>query len=87
MIIKLFGVLDLFAALVLFLLGFGIWKTLGIIFGVYLILKGLVFLSFVSMVDILTGVLMILAGSGNYINFSWVFIFWLVQKGFVSLYS
>jgi len=87
MIVKLFGLLDILSAVFLFLMKFGTGEVIGMMLGIYLILKGLIFFSFVGVVDVFTGILMVIAGTGNYIVFSWIMIFWLVQKGFVSLYG
>lgn len=87
MIVRLLGLLDITAALVLFLMKFGVGETFGILFGIYLILKGLIFFSLVGIIDTVVGIFLILGGLGNYIGFSWIFVFWLIQKGFVSLYS
>ena len=87
MLIKLFGLLDILAALTLFLMRFGTFESLGIILGLYLIIKGLIFFSFVSLIDIIAGIFLMLGGLGNYIGFSWIFILWLIQKGFISFYG
>ena len=87
MLIKLFGILDLLSALILFLMGYGLGKQFGLVFGLYLIIKSLIFFGWISLVDITAGTFMIFAGLGNYLPFSWLFVFWLLQKGAFSLYS
>lgn len=59
--IKLFGILDIAASILLFLAAFNIllpWQ-LYFAFGIYLALKGIIFIkSFISIVDIACGILL-----------------------------
>ena len=60
--IKLFGLLDILTAISLVLLYFGFFKTIGVVFAIYLLLKGLLFLkSVVSILDIISGIFILLA--------------------------
>lgn len=88
MIVQLLGLVDLFAGVLLFLLRFDLLSTLGVVVGIYLILKGVVFLSnVVSLMDLLAGIVMILASQGYFFIFTWIFVLWLLQKGFFSLFA
>ena len=88
MIVRLLGFLDFFSGLLLLILQFHHWTALGLWFGLYLLVKGIVFISnVVSMMDILAGIMMILAAGGYTFPFTWVFVLWLLQKGFFSLFS
>ncbi|QQG39148.1 MAG: hypothetical protein HYS32_01680 [Candidatus Woesearchaeota archaeon] len=88
-LLKLYGLLDILAALSLLLLYFDIGKILGVIFSIYLILKSLPFLpDLVSFLDLICGFYIALV----VLNFSFfgvtiIAILWLSQKGLVSLFS
>ena len=82
--IILLGILDLVAALMFVLLYFGVLTFLGWIFGVYLIVKGIYYFSWMGALDILSGVLMILGVFGIWNFFSLFAFIWLVQKGVFS---
>ena len=88
MIIKLFGILDIIAAILLIVLKYHVGETLALFFAVYLILKGLVFFGGINtFFDLTAGVLLILAAQGIYSLFYWIVILWLFQKGIISLVS
>ena len=88
MILKLFGLLDLLAGIVLILLKWSIGINLGWFLAVYLIIKALIFFSIIaSVLDFASAVFIILAINGTYLNVTWVFVLWLSQKGLVSLFS
>ena len=85
--IQIFGVIDLLAALSFLLLKFNV-KFIPIIFAVYLIVKGLIFFtSIVSWVDVVCGILMLIAFYFGFSNFMWIAVLWIAQKGFFSLVS
>lgn len=84
MLLKLLGMLDLAAAIILILLNWSIGINIGWFFSIYLILKGIVFWSLASLLDILSGILMILAIFGYYSIFTWLAVVWLAQKFFFS---
>ena len=84
---KLLGLLDATAAIALFIMKFDVGLTLGLIFGVYLLIKGVIFFSAASIVDITAGILMLFAYSGSYMPLNWIFSIWLLQKAFFSMYS
>lgn len=87
MILKIFGFLDIFAALLLFLLKFGIGKNLIFIIAVLLILKAFLFFSPVmTILDIAAALVMVLAYFDVYsMVISLLFALWLLQKGFFSM--
>ncbi len=89
MILKIFGFLDMFAALLLFLLKFGIGKSFVFIIVILLILKSLLFFSPVmTVLDIVATFVMVLAYFDIYSTvISLLFALWLLQKGFFSLLS
>lgn len=87
MIMFLLGIVDLLAALSFLLYK---WDILffPLFFAIYLIVKGLLFLnSITSIIDIIVGITFIVTMSIGYFGIiSWLCIFWLVQKGIVSLF-
>lgn len=86
MLLFLLGVLDLLAGISLVILRFFPAPTLGLLFGSYVLLKGLIFFrGLVGAMDILAGVFLFLATQGVYNNLTWIFAVWLLQKGFFSL--
>lgn len=86
MLIKLFGILDLCAALVFILLKYSIGVSFAYFFIFYLLIKGLLFFGdFNSILDILTGIFMYFATQELFFFFSWIFILHLLQKSFFSL--
>jgi|GEM_PF-1286985 len=86
MLIKLFGLMDLFSALLLLLLKYHIGESIAYFFAGYLILKGLLFFGGVNtLFDFAGGVFLILAAQGVYSLFYWIVILWLFQKGIMSL--
>ena len=88
MIVQFLGFLDFFSGVLLLALQFHHWTALGIWFGLYLIVKGITFASnIVSVMDILSGVMLILAAGGYTFPLAWVFVLWLLQKGFFSFFS
>jgi hypothetical protein len=88
MFLKIFGILDLIAGVILILLKFNLVSyTIAWIFIIYLILKGLIFIkSIASILDIVSSVFMILAVYGFYNVITWIFVLWLIQKGFFSFF-
>lgn len=89
MLVKLFGLGDLLAAvsLVLLNLGFkGFVVYLAIASAIYLGLKGLAFFfDFASFLDILSAVMILLALLGFRSVVFYVFAVWMLQKGIRSL--
>lgn len=86
MIVKLFGILDLLGAISLILLRWDIGGNIGLVLGALLGIKALVFFyNWASIVDMVSVLFLILACFGFYFSFSWIFAFWLLQKGFFSL--
>ena len=85
MLLKMFGLVDLLAALSLFLLQWDIGRTFGLVIISIFLLKSIVFFyDIASVLDLLTVLFFILALLGVYVFFSWVFILWLLQKAFFS---
>jgi len=88
MIVKLFGLIDLFAALIFILVQWDIGVKWGIIVAIYLIVKSIIFISDIaSIIDLITGIYLVLVLLGWHSAFSVIFIIWLIQKGFFSLLS
>lgn len=88
MLIKILGILDILSAATLLLLRWDIGHILGIILGIYLLVKSMYFLTDVSsIVDIGAGIFLILAAIGFYHVITYIFILWLLQKGVSSLFA
>jgi len=88
MIVKLFGLLDLFSAILLIFLKYSIGKSIAYFFIGYLIIKGLLFFGdFSSIMDIISGIFMLLATQDIFIFITWILVFFLLQKSFFSLIS
>ena len=86
MIVQLFGLLDIIAALSVVLLKLGIFIWISLVLGIYLIIKGLIFIkSVVSWIDLICGFVLIISFFGFFSVLSWVVALWLAQKGFFSL--
>ena len=85
---KLFGLIDLFAALLFVLLRFNmgeqvVWYAIG-----FLLIKSVLFIrNVVSLFDLTSAAFLILAAFNVYTAFTWVAMIWLLQKGFFSLIS
>ena len=86
MLLFLFGILDILAAIQLILLKFNIslsfvpWAL-----AIYTILKSLIFIkAFVSWIDLAAGVVFVFALLGVSNALIWIAAFWLLQKGFFS---
>ncbi len=89
--IKLLGILDIIASAFLFFSVLNIYfpKQMGIVIAIYLILKGIIFItSLVSIIDVLSGI-MLLAGFYFIIPRVIVIVIaiLLLQKGIFSLLS
>ncbi len=88
MILKIFGLLDMFAAIVLLLLKFNMGIGIAWFFAIYLIIKSLLLFNAIpSILDLLSAIIIILAIYSFYGIFSYLAILWLLQKGFFSLLS
>ena len=88
LIMKFLGILDILAGIVIILLKFGFLENLGVLFAVYLGLKGLFLINnLASIIDIVTAVFLLLAAVNIYFSFTWLFSLWLFQKGNFSLMS
>jgi len=88
MLLKIFGLLDLFAGLLLVLAHFTSWYSLLLILAVLLFIKGVLFLWDInSIIDVISSVVMIFASLGYTSILTWIVAFWLLQKGFFSLLS
>lgn len=84
--IKVFGVLDLIAAIIFVLVQWGIGVKIGFFVAAYLIIKSLMFIGDIaSIVDLIAGVYLVLVLLGVHSAFSVVFVLWLLQKAFFSL--
>tara|TARA_Y100000310_G_C20633538_1_gene789959 strand:- start:1420 stop:1686 length:267 start_codon:yes stop_codon:yes gene_type:complete len=86
MIVKLFGLMDLFAALLFISLQWGIGKGVAIFVAVYLVVKSLIFIGDItSWIDLVAGIYLFLVIYEIHSFFSFLFILWLLQKAFFSL--
>ena len=86
MLVKLFGALDILTGLSIILLRFDLFVTLGLIFGIYLIIKALIFIkSGISIIDLISGIIIIISFFGFFSMLSWIVMVWLVQKGLFSI--
>ena len=86
MIVQLFGILDVLAALSVVLLKLDIFVWISLFLGVYLIIKSLIFFkSVASWIDLICGIVIIVSFFGFFSVLSWVVALWLAQKGFFSL--
>jgi len=81
------GILDILAGLSLLLVKFNIFPVITALFGLYVLIKALVFLrSFASIVDIIVVIIFIITLLGSFNILSLCALFWLIQKGFFSLF-
>lgn len=88
MIVKLLGLLDILTGVMVALLTFGIKSPLLIILGSYLIVKGVIFFSGASVMDLFCALIIFYA----YLNpvpglVTGLVAIWLLQKGIVSLFT
>jgi len=85
-LLKLFGIMDMLAWISLILFQFGWYKNLLLIFAIYLIIKGLLFLpGLASIMDISIGVFFMIAFFGTFSIFTWILFMFLIQKSVLSL--
>ncbi|MBI5872125.1 hypothetical protein HZB88_03495 [archaeon] len=86
MVVAILGIIDILGALALFVLKWGILKTVGWILVIFLGAKALLtFGDFASIVDLACVLIFILAIFGVYGIWSYIAIVWLLQKGIFSL--
>ena len=85
MMLLLLGILDLISGIALFILSFKIF-ALAWLFAKYLIAKFLIFMNFVSFIDLVSGILMVAAIYGFYPVVTWLAVIWLLQKGLFSVF-
>ncbi len=84
--IKLFGILDLLAAVFLILAQWDFGLSVASVLAGYLILKAIVFISdWASWVDLITGIYIFLVVYDVHSAFSLIFVLWLLEKSFFSL--
>ena len=88
MFLRLLCVLDILSGIILILLKFKIAIDIAWFFAIFLIIKGLIFITnLVSILDIATGVVVIFAIYGFYNIITWLFVIWIIQKGLATLVS
>tara|TARA_Y100000310_G_scaffold313564_1_gene362045 strand:+ start:1743 stop:2009 length:267 start_codon:yes stop_codon:yes gene_type:complete len=86
--LKLFGIIDLFAALALIGAIFGFTSNLELILVFLLLFKSVPFIpDIASIIDVITAGIFVLAIFGFTSFFTWIAVIWLAQKGLVSLAS
>ena len=80
--IKLLGIMDLIIALIFILVQWDIGLKYAVIAAIYLIVKGIIFLSeFMSKIDLLLGVYILLMGIFHFTSFMDFFIYgWFLYK-------
>ena len=87
-LLKLFGLIDIVAALLFVLLKYSIGESIVWYVIAFLVVKSLMFLrNFVSYLDLVSSVFLVLAVFNVYTAFTWVAMLWLLQKGFFSILS
>ncbi len=85
--LKLLGALDLIAVVFFILAQWGVGLSVAPFFAFYIIIKSLLFFgNWASFVDLLSGGYMLLVIYGVHSAFSLIFILWLLQKSFFSLF-
>ena len=88
MVVKLLGIADLFAAVAVILLHYGIfigWRV-GLVFAAYLVIKGWLFRQDInSVMDILCGIYLFVMLFGFTTIVSWIVAIYLFQKAVFSL--
>jgi hypothetical protein len=88
MVVKILGWADLMAALSILLLKFGVAPQLAFAAALYEIIKGGIFIkSITSIIDIIAGILILIAFYGYFNFLTWIAAIWLTQKGIISLFS
>jgi len=86
MLVKILGVLDILAAISVFLLKFDVAIVLAWFSVIYLIIKGgLTIKDYASIIDVISGVIIIFTIFFGYNFFSILVILWLGFKGIMSL--
>lgn len=80
----LLGVLDLLSALSIILIRFFDFNIIGWVAVIYLFLKGVVFSSITSLIDIVVGVVIVFAIYGFFGIWTWLAFIWLAQKALLS---
>ena len=89
MILQLFGLIDILSSLLFGLIFFGVYlKTITLILGIYLIIKGLVFLNaLASIIDIAAGIILILSNFYAFPNSILAILgLLMLQKGIFSFF-
>jgi uncharacterized membrane protein HdeD (DUF308 family) len=88
MILKILGAVDLFAAAWLLLLHYGMdGYRVGLMIGLWLVLKGFIFKgSWTSYIDMLAGIYMLFSLFSTHWFLTYVFAIYLGQKAFFSLF-
>ena len=86
-VMEFLGFMDFLAAVVLILLRFDMAQGFGIFFGIFLLIKGLIFIkSLAGILDILAGIIMLLAAYGHISFLTVLAVVWLLQKSLFSLF-
>lgn len=83
---KLLGILDLVSTVWLVLLQYATLPvTVSWVLGLYLIIKAVTFRDLSSMIDGISGVLLLFAAYGHTSFLTTLAVLWLLQKGIISL--
>ena len=86
MIIRLFGIIDILAALSFLLILVDVGKTVALIIVTIILIKSIVFFSsLASIIDMVAIIFFVLALFGFFSVFTWLSALWLLQKGIMSV--
>ena len=86
MIVKVLGLIDFVAGVLIILSLMGITPAFGWFIAAFLLIKSIIFLKEVtSIIDLLAVIFLVLALYGVNTPFTWIFALWLMQKGFFSI--
>lgn len=88
MVVQLFGVIDLLAAVSIILAKAGVASGFITIIAILILIKSLIFIKdIVSIIDIIGVIFIFLALSGHFSMVTWLFLVWFLQKGLISMLS
>lgn len=86
MLVKVFGMIDLIAGLIIVASWFNFSPMIGWYIALFLFIKSIIYLKeVISIMDLLAVLFLILALMNINTMFSWIFALWLIQKGFFSI--
>lgn len=81
MLLKIFNLLDLFSAIIILLIKLDIQYSFFWVFPIYLIIKGAIYIPDPSsIIDVIAGIVIVLAMLGFSSIITWIAMLWLLQK-------